>query len=393
MLDSPMNIVDFVVIVLVLFAIIRGAHVGSVRQIFSTGGFLLGVFAGAWLEPHFAHLAHSQLSKSLLAIGLTLGLGLILMTVAEYLGTIIKHHIQGHQINRVDGVFGAIVGSATLLISVWLAAALITTLPASQVQEDIRGSAIITKLTRALPPAPYVIANLGHLINPNGFPQVFSGAEPTPTLTNLPSTTSLLPAVAHDELSVVKIEGVGCGGIIEGSGFVVAPGFVATNAHVVAGVAKPHVIDQAGQHEAQAIWFDPDLDFAVLRVDNLTDAPLSLQTKLVTNNTPASALGYPGGGNFAAQPAVVLDEFTATGRNIYNQGAPDREIYEIQAHIIPGNSGGPLIAADGSVIGIVFAQSTAYNNVGYALTLTKVSPEIQQAQTRNTAISTGTCAN
>ncbi len=388
-----MNIIDVVIIVLALAALVRGARVGSVRQIFSTGGFLVGLFAGAWLEPHFTHFMHSQLSKSLLAIGLTLGLAIVLMAIAEYFGAQLKYSMQKHQINRIDSALGAVVGLATLLLSVWLAAALIVTLPVSGAQDNIRSSVIISKLTKTLPPAPHIIADLGRLINPNGFPQVFSGVEPTPMFAKLPSTTSLLPAVSHDELSVVKIEGNGCGGIIEGSGFVVAPGLVATNAHVVAGVARPHVLDQNGSHHAMAIWFEPNLDFAVLRVDNLSEPPLTLHTKIADRGTAASALGYPGGGDFSAQPAVILDDFTATGRNIYNQGAPDRDIYEVQSHIIPGNSGGPLIIGDGSVIGIVFAQSTTYNNVGYAITLGKVSSEINQAEAQNTPVSTGTCAN
>ena len=81
----------------------------------------------------------------------------------------------------------------------------------------------------------------------------------------------LQSAVAKDDASVVKIEGLGCGGLVEGSGFDVGSDLVATNAHVVTGIAHPYVIDSNGTHSASLIWFDPNLDFAVLQVPGLTD--------------------------------------------------------------------------------------------------------------------------
>jgi S1-C subfamily serine protease len=67
-------------------------------------------------------------------------------------------------------------------------------------------------------------------------------------------------------------------------------------------------------------------------------------------------------------------------------------VYELSAHIIPGNSGGPLITADGRVIGVVFAESTSYNDVGYALTMPQIVTEINQALAQNRNVSTGKCA-
>jgi S1-C subfamily serine protease len=69
-----------------------------------------------------------------------------------------------------------------------------------------------------------------------------------------------------------------------------------------------------------------------------------------------------------------------------------RQIYEVKAKVVPGNSGGPLIAQDGSVIGVIFAESTTYNHVGYALTTSKVIPEINQAKNLNRTVNTGKCA-
>ena len=157
------------------------------------------------------------------------------------------------------------------------------------------------------------------------------------------------PAVQKDAASVVKIEGQGCGGIVEGSGFVVANDMIVTNAHVVAGIQTPYVLDSPGTHRATAIWFDPNLDLAVLKVSDLAGKPLSIQTKVaavvlaarcwairvVAPLPPNRPLSW-----MVSMPRAVISTIRARS---------NREIYEVKADIIPGNSGGPLIAKDGTV--------------------------------------------
>jgi S1-C subfamily serine protease len=125
----------------------------------------------------------------------------------------------------------------------------------------------------------------------------------------------------------------------------------------------------------------------------LSGTPLAFTTATQATNTKAALLGYPGGGNFSASSAVILDNFLATGRNIYGQGETERDIYELDAHVIPGNSGGPLILSDGTVIGVIFAQSTKYQDIGYALTAYKVASEIATAKARNQVVANTSCTN
>ncbi len=389
-------IVDIIIVCLLLSALMRGRELGFVRQIFSAAGFFGGLFLGAIIGPKIVNLTHTQISRALLTFVITFGFAMLLLTISELLGLNLKLRLQHHlqRLNRADILLGAFAGAVTLLIAVWLITPVLVRLPFPGLQNAIRQSAIVSHLDTNLPAAPNVVAGLGHLIDPNGFPQVFSGLEPTPPA-NVKLPTSLgamLPATKADEASVVKIEGQGCGGVVEGSGFVAGDGFVATNAHVVAGINQPYVLDSNGTHSATVVWFDPNLDFAVLRVNNLAGKTLGINTAHVAAKTPAAVLGYPGGGNFTAGPAMVLDEFTAVGLNIYNQGSTSRSVYEVKANIIPGNSGGPLIEQDGSVIGIVFAESSTYNQVGYALAMQKVVSELHQAESSNIPVGTGSCA-
>lgn len=388
-----MNLLDVIIVIFLISSLFRGREIGFVRQLCSTVGFFGGLWIGTLLAPHTVHLVHSQTSRSLITLLTTLGCALILLGIGEYIGILIKEKVRRWHADVVDRVLGSALAIASFLLVVWLSASILVALPYQGLQSEIRGSRIVGLLTRSLPPAPNVIASLGHLIDPNGFPQVFSGNEPPPPgNAKLPSLGDIQPAVNKDRASVVKIEGQGCGGIVEGSGFVVGKDLVATNAHVIAGIANPYVADTNGTRSATPIWFDPNLDFAVLKVGDLAGKPLFIDTASVNQGAPGAVLGYPGGGNFEARAAAVLDEFTANGRNIYDQGSTARDVYEIRADIIPGNSGGPLIDKDGAVIGVVFAESTTYNHVGYALSTKQVMSEINQAEAQNHTVSTGRCA-
>jgi S1-C subfamily serine protease len=386
-------LVDILIVVLGISNAYHGRHSGFVRQFSSTAGFLAGLFLGSWLQPHFVNLAHSTEARSWVVILATLGCALAGLTLGEYVGLHLKRRFFIKSINRLDNDLGGVLGIVTLLFAVWLMAAVAIGFPSNGVRSELRSSHIITELNRLLPPAPSVVAQLGRLINPNGFPDVFAGNEPLlRSKVNLPALGDLAAAVTKDEGSVLRISGQGCGGIVSGSGFVFGPDLVATNAHVVAGIQHPYAQDTNGNHSTKVVWFDPELDLAVLRVNNLAGHSLDLVNGSVGRGTPVAVLGYPGGGNFNARPAAVIDEFNATGYNIYGRGNTNRDVYEIQADIIPGNSGGPLVGRDGSVVGMVFAESTTYNHVGYALTSHQVSGELKQATSHTQTVSTGSCA-
>ncbi len=385
-------LVDLLIVLLALAAVYKTWHSGFVRQFLASGGFFIGLLIGRWLEPHTINLVHTPTSRTLVTIMTILGAALCCLIIGESAGIKLKYRLIGKQLNQLDNSFGALLSIGTILISAWLLAAVANSLPPSSLSISLNQSKIIGGLNRLLPSAPRVIGDLGKLIDPNGFPNVFIGSEPIPRGdVKLPALGDLLSAVNADKDSVVRIEGQGCGGVVSGSGFVVGSNLVATNAHVVAGISHPLVQDVNGSHRVQVVWFDPNLDFAVLRVSGLAGKPLQLNGSNAASGTPAAVLGYPGGGEFNASVAAVLDEFEASGHNIYDSGLTLRQVYEIQATVIPGNSGGPLVSENGSVIGVVFAESTTYNHVGYALTMSKVISEIQQAR-NNKTVSTGACA-
>jgi S1-C subfamily serine protease len=180
--------------------------------------------------------------------------------------------------------------------------------------------------------------------------------------------------------------------VLSGSGFVAAPGLVITNAHVVAGIRHPTVVTRNGTRAATAALFDPNLDIAVLRVSGISAAPLNLVSGSVPRGTKSVVLGYPLGGPFDAEPAVVLARIVAVGRNIYSSRVTTRVVYEVESKVRPGNSGGPLVLPNGSVAGVVFSRSTRNNDIGFTLTSEDAAQKLAAAQRQTSVVSTGACA-
>ncbi len=201
-----------------------------------------------------------------------------------------------------------------------------------------------------------------------------SAATTQHTATTAPAITPVGPevtdAVLRDAASVVRILGnaPSCSRTQEGSGFVVAPHRVLTNAHVVAGVRWPTV--QADGREprlpARVVLFDPTIDVAILDVPDLAARPLPLSTAAQPAGTGAEAAGYPQNGPLTLAPAVVKSTIAAATPARGTLGQSTQQIYQLAAIIKPGNSGGPLITPTGKVIGVVFARSPQNPTVGYA---------------------------
>lgn len=386
-----MNIVDFTIIVLLLFAIARGIRAGMLFLLLSSVGFVGGLLLGSWVAKRAALHVTNTSDKLLIILLIELLFALVLSAIGEVSARHLNKYVTKLHLGRLNQVFGAALEVVFALIVVWLIASGLTNVKSLKIGYDIHHSSIISALDGVLPNPPDLFAQLSKVINPNGFPSVFVGLEPQHT-TISPANRANNQAIIADEQSIVKVQGYGCGGIVDGSGFVVAKGIVVTNAHVVAGIVYPKVINSDGTYSAEAVWFDPNLDIAVLKVPGLPNAALTLKSQVLPDGDAAAVLGYPGGGPLVVGNAAVIDEIDAVGRNIYGQGTVSRNIYEVQAGVEPGNSGGPLVGPDGSVAGVVFAKSVSQNNLGYAILINQVIPIIRNAQQQNTLVSTGQCA-
>ena len=401
---GSMNWVDLVLLVVVALSAVQGLRLGAAMQVLSYGSFLVGLVLGVLLAPSLARLVHDRTGKFVVAAVVVFGVAAAVGAAGRLLGSHSSIALRRLRLGPLDSGLGVAVAVLATLVASWMVSSVLVNSRFPQLDAGIAGSRIVRALDSVLPNPPAVFARIQTFFSANGFPTVFAGIPPvTSGPVSLPPTTSpiIRDAVAAAEASTVKIVGEGCGVIQEGSGFVVAPGYVVTNAHVVAGIAHPQVQDASGAIlDTSTMLYDPELDVAVLRVAGLNAPALRLDSgPVVPRGATGAVLGYPGGGPFTYGSAGVMAAFRATGFDIYNRNQTDREVYELDAIIRPGNSGGPLVyesasptdPLNGSVIGVVFARSTSDGNVGYALATPAVAAEVQQAEVARSPVSTQGC--
>jgi len=335
-----MTVVDLIVVALVVSAIAHGLRMGASVQAASFAGLWGGLAVGAALAPSVSHLAADPLARAVLAAVTLFGSVSVLSAIARTLAGRLLARVSP-RIVQMDQGAGAVVGAVATLLATWLVASMLATVPLPALTAPLHRSVILRAIDRVMPPAPAIFSRIQRILDPAGFPNVFAQFEPpAASPLPLPSDPAVRAAVLRAAPSTVKIVGVACGEILEGSGFVVAPGEVVTNAHVVAGESGQSVVDRAGTHRSFAVAFDPKLDIAVLRSPGMRAPPLPMPTGTVPRGTNGAVLGYPGGGPLRTGPAVVLREETAVGRDIYGEGLTTRDIYELRASVQPGNSGG-----------------------------------------------------
>lgn len=389
-----MTFVDLLIGLLVISSGVHGFFQGAALQVLAFGGFWGGLLLGAALAPVFTGFAQSSGAKVLLGLLSVFGLAMIGGAVGRFFGLRAWGRLQQAKMGTFDSGLGSVVGGASTLLAAWLIGVMLAGLPVPTLSRAIQESVILDGVGAVMPPAPDVFSRLRNLFDKAGFPQVFAEFEPSPAPeVQLPSDPQVRAAVEAAGRSTVRIRGVGCGGVQSGSGWVGASGMVVTNAHVIAGIDNPQVEDANGRHDAVPVLFDPDLDMAVLRTSGLAGGPLELVTEPVGRGGGTAVMGFPGGGQFRAGPAAVRDRFTATGRDIYGRGLVRRDVYQLQATIRSGNSGGPFVDRDGRVLGLVFSRSAYRDDVGYAITGAEVAPRLSEARGRQGAVDTGSCVN
>ena len=394
-----MNAVDVLVVVFVVAFAVAGLRQGFVVSVVSFAGFVLGALAGLVLMPALLQSRQPGAVRSMVGLGGVALLAVGLQWLAGWLGAVLRSRITWRPARRVDSAGGALVGTVAVLVAVWLLGGVLVRADSSlPLSDQARQSGVLAAVDRLMPGTPdEVFSAFGNLLDTTGFPQVFSDlTQERPAPVQAPdSGVAADPRIRLVADTTVKVIGdaSSCSRRIEGSGFVIAPQRVMTNAHVVAGVGSPFVyVGGAGRsYQAHVVEFDPNLDVAVLWVPGLDVAPVSFGPA-VPSGTDSAAVGYPGDGPLTISPARVRDTVTAIGQDIYGGGRVVRQVYALRVQVRPGNSGGPLLGTDGKVLGVVFAASRTDPQTGYALTSGQVAHAAQLGARAVDDVGTGRCA-
>jgi S1-C subfamily serine protease len=390
---AAVNVLDVVILVLVAMSVVTGFRRGAALQVVTYAGLIAGLVGGALLAPVVAGVTADPFGQAAGAL-LTL---LVLAAIGDAIGFLVGRRVwavaRRSRLDPLDAGAGSVVAGAAALLTVWFLAFNLVQGPFPAVSRQIRESAIVRTLDAVLPRPPALVAQIRTFLDRFGFPEVFVGLPPAPAgPVDPPSAAEARQAFLAADQSTFRIVGAACDRIQEGSGFLVDGGLVVTNAHVVAGVSAPRVQAQdGGEYAGTVVAFDPDRDLAVLRLGSSPAEELTLAAEPADRGSAGAVIGYPGGGELTGVRAAVRRALHAVGRDIYARDTVEREIYELQARVAPGNSGGPFVTPEGVVAGVVFAASTSNDGIGYALTVDEVRPVLNRAQGRTDSVGTGPC--
>ncbi|WP_033292954.1 MarP family serine protease [Amycolatopsis jejuensis] len=394
-----MNWVDVVVLLLAVMAAVSGAFQGVIVALPALVGVALGAVAGVKLAPFVISLFDSPVAKVAFAFAVVVFLIVLGETLGVWAGRRLRQKINPDKLSGIDKTLGAILQAAAVFVVAWLVANPLTTVSAIPgLAKSINSSVVLGEVNDLMPAqAQGLPSDLRKLLDASGFPSVLSPFEKAPSADTPPPDTSLnVSAVArrvHE--SVVKIRGnaSSCSRALEGSGFVVAPQRVMTNAHVVAGTDEVGIESTSGDYRARVVYFNPEVDVAVLAVPGLRAPAMPFAPETARNGDNAVVLGYPLDGPYTATPARVRTRINLRGPDIYDAKTVQRDVFTIRATIRSGNSGGPMITPDGDVIGVVFGAAVEDPDTGFTLTADQVRAEVDAAPSQTARVSTGACAS
>ena len=385
---------DIAIIGVALIAAISGWRSGALGSLMSFIGVVLGAIAGVMLAPHIVSHVDSPRGKLFTALLLILALVVIGEVAGVVLGRAVRGSIRSGPVRLADSLVGVGLQLIVVLIAAWLLGSPLTTSNQTSLASAARDSKVITEVDKYAPDwLRSVPKRMSALLSTSGLPEVLDPMRtPVPTVDAPDATLADSLVVAKSRPSVVKIRGVAtsCQKVLEGTGFVIAPNRVMSNAHVVAGSDSVTVEAEGQTYDATVVAYDPDADISILDVPDLPLQPLVFADQPAKTGTDAVVLGFPGGGDFVATPARVREIIELSGPDIYKTKTVNREVYTIRGTVRQGNSGGPMINRSGQVIGVVFGAGVDDNDTGFVMTTDEVSRQL--AKIGNTAkVPTGAC--
>jgi len=377
------TVLDWAIVAFTLALGLWGYRQGLIVGAMTLAGFGIGAFAGSRLAPLvLAKGADSPYAPLLAALGALLAGALLAVAVESFALGLRARWIRRPALHLADGAGGAALIASVALGLAWVFGAVALHAPSTErLRADVQQSLILRSLNEVLPSSGPVLSALDR-VDP-------APAAGGPTAFVSPPEDSIVsdPDVVRAGSSVVRVLGTACGLGVEGSGWAVRPGVIVTNAHVVAGSDDTTVTTADGvELDATPVYYGPSDDLALLRVGaELPTLPISSDRD---SGDLAAVLGYPENGPYALAPARLGDTRATVSEDSYGNGPVDRTITALRGLVRSGNSGGPLVDAEGRALGTVFAATTVGYPGGFAIPSELVREALAQM---STAVDTGPC--
>jgi S1-C subfamily serine protease len=389
------NVLDWLLVVLVLAYAMSGYWQGFVTGAFATAGLVLGGLLGVWLAPLVLGEANPSLFVSLGALFIVILAASLGQAVLQFSGARVRDRITWQPVRALDAVGGAALSAVAVLLVSWALGVAVAGAGLGSVSTTVRNSAVLAWVDEVLPAAASgVLSAFNNVVGTTFFPRYLEPFAPERIVEVGPGPRRLLtdPDVEAAQPAVLKVRGTNdCGRGVEGTGFVYSDGRLMTNAHVVAGVDDPEVEIDGSTVAAEVVYYNSDLDLAVLELDTSGVPTLGFDREAQERDGVA-ILGYPQDGPYNVQPGRIRAEQRLRSPNIYGEGTVIREVFSLRGLVRPGNSGGPIVSSAGEVVGVVFAASVTDRDTGYALTADQVGRSATLGISNSSPVSTGECA-
>lgn len=371
-------------------AAIGGHRLGFLARITSWIGMVAGALVGALCLPPILRMAEegSDLQMALITLGILLGSAFFGQALGLLVGSRLHLALPRGSVRRADRTAGAAAGVVGVFLALWLILPLMADVP-GWMSVQARTSWLAEVVDDRFPEPPDAMETLRRLVGEDQFPRVFDALDRSPDVGPPPAVSGMDQAVVDAVVpSTVKVSGVACRRIQEGSGFVVGPDLVVTNAHVVAGEPETVVQRSDGTEvSASVVAFDPLRDLAVLRAPDLARAPLTIAD--IEAGGTGAVFGHPGGGALRAAPFQLGERVDATGTDIYDGQRTEREVLILASDLAPGDSGAAVVDLAGRVVGVAFAIAPDRPGVAYALSTDELNAVL--ATDLSAPVDTGPC--
>jgi S1-C subfamily serine protease len=388
------NLLDWVLIVVVVLYAVSGYWQGFITGAFATVGLLIGGLLGVWLAPTALGNASPSILVSLAAVFIVIVCASLGQALLQVGGARVRDQITWRPARAVDAVGGAVLSGAAALLVAWALGVALSGSGLRGITPLVRNSTVLSEVNRILPAeASSKLSAFNDVVGTTFFPRYLEPFAPERIVPVPPGPQRMLadPDVQRAASDVVRIRSTNrCHQGIEGSGFVYAPDRVMTNAHVVAGVDTPLVDVHGSSVPARVVYYNPQLDVAVLAVPTGTVRPLRFASAAAGDGV--AILGFPQNGPYDVQAGRVRADQRLRSPDIYGHGTVIRDVLSLRGLIRPGNSGGPVVDSAGRVVGVVFAASVTSSDTGYALSSEQVAQAAASGQNGSRPVSTQGCA-
>ncbi|MET3768338.1 S1-C subfamily serine protease [Marisediminicola sp. UYEF4] len=385
-------LLDVLLVLVLLVFFVYGYRAGLVRSLSGIVGMVAGGIAAFFIVPLVGAWVPSPEWRTPATLAAAIALVLTGLSIGASVGYALRRQVDRIKLRVVDRALGAGLTTVAAALIASMLAFSIGTLGVPILTTAIASSTVIRTINAWTPvQVRGFLAEVRSIAVDEGIPNIveaFQGPSP-----EIPNVTTDSPELTEAARSVVRITGnaYSCGQNQSGSGFVVAPGRVVTNAHVVAGVTEPVVeAPGLGALPGRVVYFDPVDDLAVIAVDALSAAPLERGSDLAVGSAAVSS-GHPFGGPFDSDAAEVISVGPVNVADIYGNNPTPRQVYTLASDVQEGESGGPLLSESGVLAGVIFAKSATTENIGYALAMEEVEPVAVLAASLESAVSSGAC--